>query len=232
MDSVKPVPGVVSARDETFGLGAHEMAVLQGLACTLPPVTKRRGRPTRTNTEGYVDPIVHWTIIKVADDRRRDTSTTANGNGYTNPAMSNSTTTNHTMPHPAQNTAPSSLSPPIAGPSHLSQPWNPTGLNDQPFNGLDMTVSQTYSEPHDPMTGDSHGDLGSVDDTGGTSGIEGNGNGKTNLDLSEYLDPEDGTLQVNAPNLPFYHNHPRATARTERSADAESGAMKWDDPGE
>jgi hypothetical protein len=82
------------------------------------------------------------------------------------------------------------------------------------------------------MTGDSHGDLGSVDDTGGTSGIEGNGNGKTNLDLSEYLDPEDGTLQVNAPNLPFYHNHPRATARTERSADAESGAMKWDDPGE
>jgi hypothetical protein len=130
---------------------------------------------------------------------------------------------------------PSALAPLIeSNTSMQSMPnqWEQPRLSDGMLNGhsndpngMDMRVVQGYPNIQDAQLSESQTNHGSVPEQAPSE------NDKTNLDLSEYLDPADGALQVNAPNAPFFHNHPTATAKTERSVDSQAGATRWDDPG-
>jgi hypothetical protein len=128
---------------------------------------------------------------------------------------------------------PHSLAPLIEASScaqRLPNQWAPTQLTDGQHpngaaGGVDVRMPHSFPGSNEPLSSDTQADHRSLPEQALSE------NDKTNLDLSEYLDPEDGTLQVNAPNAPFFHNHPTVTAPTKRSDDGMSGAMRRDDPG-
>ncbi|WWD22923.1 hypothetical protein CI109_107418 [Kwoniella shandongensis] len=188
-----------------------------GLACTLPAVNKRRGRPRRTNGEGD-----------------RATSDT------TPPDMNSSGSGFDSMSH-LHTSVPSELGPlmeAVSNNQHVPQtsPQSTLSMNGQHRNGstsnVDLYVPNSFSSVYnpDPPKTTHHVEIVEPPQPTTEHGPSSN-NTNPNLDLSEYLDPADRTLQTNEPNGPFFHNYPAATARYERSGNGAISTSHRDDPG-
>ncbi|KAK8844525.1 hypothetical protein IAR55_006371 [Kwoniella newhampshirensis] len=186
-----------------------------GLACTLPAVNKRRGRPRRQSGEGE--------------------RATSDG---TPPDLNASGSTFDSISKLRQSIAPGGL-PTVreldSSNLHVRNDPSPSSLlsDSQHQNGstnnVDIYMSNAFPSVYNTVSikDNNISDAPQVSDPS-ASGT----NPNPNLDLSEYLDPADRTLQTNEPNGPFFHNYPAASARYERAVNGAPSTSNRDDPGE